>query len=66
LQHAYGVATDIPARLELIRDFPAEFDWEAEPWFSLWSALYHQGDIFSASLAAVPAIVSILAQAPER
>jgi hypothetical protein len=66
LQQAYGNAVDIPALLERICGFPAEPDWQTEPWFSLWSALYHQGDIYPASLAAVPAIVSALAAAPGR
>jgi hypothetical protein len=35
-----------------------------EPWFSLWSSLAHQGDVYSASFAAVPHIVAYLAAAP--
>lgn len=66
LRHAYGEASDIPALLEKVRAFPSEADWQAEPWFSLWSALYHQGSIYSASLAAVPAIVTAMSVAPER
>jgi hypothetical protein len=66
LHHAYGAAIDVPALLERIGAFPAEPDWQAEPWFSLWSALYHQGDIYSASIAAVPHIVSALATAPDK
>jgi hypothetical protein len=66
LDHAYGIAGNIPALLEQIDSFPAERDWQSEPWFSLWSALYHQGDIYSASIAAVPYIVSALSQAPDR
>jgi hypothetical protein len=64
LHHAYGSAVDIPALLERVIDFPAESDWQSEPWFSLWSALYHQGDIYSASVAAVPHLVCALAAAP--
>ena len=64
LSHAYGTAEDIPALLDAIEAFPAETDWQAEPWFSLWGALYHQGDIYPASIAAVPRIVSTLARAP--
>src|SRR5690606_37279572 len=66
LHHAYGAAADVPALLERIRMFPEESDWQAEPWFSLWSALYHQGDIYSASITAVPSIVSALATAPSK
>jgi len=66
LRHAYGEASDIPALLQKIEGFPAETDWQSEPWFSLWSALYHQGDIYSASIAAVPQIVSTLLQDPSK
>ena len=66
LKRAYGAAADIPVLLERVGGFPAEPDWQAEPWFSLWSALYHQGDIHPASIAAVPHIVAALATAPER
>jgi hypothetical protein len=52
--------------LQRTEAFPAETDWQAEPWFSLWSALYHQGDIYPASIAAVPQIVSTLSQAPDK
>jgi hypothetical protein len=66
LHHAYGDARAVPALLKQIEDFPAETVWQTEPWFSLWSALYHQGDIYSASIAAVPQIVSTLPQAPSK
>ena len=66
LQHAYGAAGDIPALLQRTETFPAETDWQTEPWFSLWSALYHQGDIYPASIAAVPQIVFTLSQAPNK
>jgi hypothetical protein len=57
---------DIPALLEQLQEFPPEGSWQSEPWFSLWSALYHQGDIYSASIAAVPTIVGTLAAQPGR
>ena len=66
LQHAYGSASDIPELLEQLNSFPKEESWQSEPWFSLWSALYHQGDIYPASIAAVPVIVSIVAVSPQR
>jgi hypothetical protein len=66
LHHAYGIATDVPALLEQVERFPAEPDWQSEPWFSLWSSLYHQGDIYTASIAAVPRIVSALSKAPSK
>jgi hypothetical protein len=66
LRHAYGDASDVPALLQKIVGFPDESDWQFEPWFSLWSALYHQGDIYSASIAAVPEIVSTLFRDPSK
>lgn len=64
LNHAFGSAGDIPALLADLAFFPAESSYEAEPWFSLWSSLCHQGDIYSASFAAVPEIVKHLANNP--
>jgi len=65
LQHAYGSAADTPALLERLRELPKSIG-EAEPWFTLWSALAHQGDVYSASFAAVPHVVAALAMAPGR
>ncbi len=56
LHHAYGAATDIPALLSQLSTLPGA-QGESEPWFSLWSALAHQGDVFDASFAAVPHVV---------
>lgn len=66
LEHAYGSAENLPALLAQLAFFPDEAAYEQEPWFSLWSSLYHQGDIYSASFAAVPEIVKHLASAPQR
>ena len=63
LQHAYGDAGDIPELLKQLANVPSSRDRE-EPWFSLWSALAHQGDVYSASFAAVPHVVDALASAP--
>jgi hypothetical protein len=65
LQHAYGSAADVPALLERLSDLPAS-DGTTEPWFTLWSALAHQGDVYSASFAAVPHVVAALAIAPAK
>jgi len=65
LQHAYGSAADIPALLGRLCELPKS-GGEAEPWFTLWSALAHQGDVYSASFAAVPHVVAALAAAPAR
>ena len=63
LQHAYSNASDIPG---LLRQLAAQPRSEAygDTWFALWSALAHQGDVYSASFAAVPHIVALLADSP--
>jgi len=53
LTDAYGSASDIPVLLNQIKESP-------EPWMKLWSRLYHQGTISTASYAAVPVIVQTL------
>jgi hypothetical protein len=64
LQHAYGEATDIPALLRLLAQSSGpNAHYREEPWFSLWSRLCHQDDVFTASYAAVPHIVRIAADA---
>jgi hypothetical protein len=63
LQHAYGAASDTPDLLRKLATLP-DSDGEREPWFSLWSSLAHQGDVYSASFAAVPHIVRALSSAP--
>lgn len=59
LSHAYGAAKDIP---ELLRQLPEAVvksqDRSQEPWFTLWSSLCHQSDVYPASFAAVPHIIS--------
>ena len=59
LNHAYGAAADIPALLRQLPNAPVKSrDSEREPWFTLWSALCDQSDVYSASFAAVPHIVA--------
>jgi len=65
LEHAYGKAADIPALLRQLASLPSSGP-DDEPWFSLWSALAHQGDVYAASFAAVPHVVRALALAPDR
>ena len=65
LVHAYGAATNIPELLRELEQMPP-YEGENEPWYSMWSALAHQGDVYSASFAAVPHVVRILAQAPDK
>ncbi len=57
LHHAYGAAADIPDLLRLLPGAGAAGG--DEPWLSLWSSLCHQGDVHTASYAAVPHIVDI-------
>lgn len=66
LNHAYGKASNIPLLLSSLSAYPEETNYEEEPWFSLWSSLYHQGTIYSASFAVVPEIVKLILLAPER
>ncbi|KAF0812981.1 hypothetical protein IGB42_02377 [Andreprevotia sp. IGB-42] len=63
LEHAYGLASDIPELLRKLDTVPSAAGDE-EPWFSLWSALAHQNDVYAASFAAVPHVVRALATAP--
>ena len=63
LRHAYGSASDIPALLRQLETLPSS-EGNAEPWFSIWSALAHQGDVYAASFAAVPHVVRVLATDP--
>ncbi|MEX8518384.1 MAG: hypothetical protein AB3X44_07705 [Leptothrix sp. (in: b-proteobacteria)] len=63
LQHAYGAASDVPPLLKQLADLPSSEN-DRDPWFFLWSALAHQGDVYSASFAAVPHVIEALASAP--
>lgn len=63
LEDAYGTATKIPELLRQLSDLPTD-EGDSEPWFSLWSALAHQGDVYSASFAAVPHVITALARSP--
>ena len=65
LQHAYGNASDIPNLLRQLETLPSS-DGDKEPWFSIWSALAHQGDVYSASFAAVPHVIHALKQSPAK
>src|SRR5437016_5183146 len=65
LRHAYGPAVDTPALLAELRAYP-RCEGEKEPWWSIWSSLAHQGDVYSASFAAVPHVVAALATNPLR
>ena len=64
LSHAYGSAQDIPGLLLQLKSAPPKKDYQSEPWFSLWSALCHQGDVYAASYAAVPHLMAIGSDKP--
>jgi len=64
LSHAYGPARDIPDLLKQLKTAPPKKDYRSEPWFSRWSALCHQGDVYTASYAAVPHIVAVGSKKP--
>jgi hypothetical protein len=66
LRTAYGAADGVPEMLRDLESVPKSEDWRGEPWLSIWSALAHQGDVYSASFAAVPHVVRVLASAPDR
>lgn len=64
LRHAYGNAGDIPALLRTLASSPGpKPGYQDEPWFSLWSCLCPQGDVYTASYVAVPHIVHIASEA---
>lgn len=66
LRHAYGLASDTPGLLQQLASFPDESEVRSDPWFSLWSSLCHQGDVYSASFAAVPHIIATVSADPGR
>ncbi|MGW1670654.1 hypothetical protein [Streptomyces sp. NPDC002324] len=51
LNHAYGTAEDVPGLLDRVSKAPNDSDWT-----ELWSRLCHQGTVYSASHAALPAL----------
>lgn len=64
LSHAYGSAVDVPELLRQLASSPGpKVGYDSEPWFSLWSSLCHQGDVYDASYAALPHIVEIACNA---
>lgn len=65
LRHAYGSAVDIPGLLRALALSTGPMGDHQEPWFSLWSSLCHQGDVYTASYVAVPHIVQIAGEAKE-
>lgn len=64
--HADGVACDIPARLRELASFPSGDARHTEPYASLRRALLHQNCVYTASYAALPHMVELMADVPER
>ncbi len=63
LHHAYGSAADIPGLLRRLKSSSTSIG-QNEPWFTLWSSLAHQGDVYPASFAAVPYVIRVFASDP--
>lgn len=66
LTHADGVACDIPFRLRELAGFPAGEARTTEPYATLRRALLRQNCVYTASYAALPHMVEMMADAPER
>jgi hypothetical protein len=65
LQDAYGTGSEIPDLLRALAASTApKRSYTEEPWYSLWSRLCHQGDVYTGSYAAVPHIVKIVTETP--
>jgi hypothetical protein len=52
--------------LRQLETYPLVRGADSEPFFSLWSALCHQGDVHTASYAASPIILSLAQAQPEK
>lgn len=61
LRHAYGSAEDVPALLATAKRSGGD---EGTAWDDLWSRLCHQGTVYSASYAALPALAAMAAHHP--
>jgi hypothetical protein len=66
LHHVYGQASNIPPLLRQLETAAPREKYDSPPWGDLWSSLYHQMDVDTASYAAVPHIVSIATTKPIR
>lgn len=66
LSHAYGKASDVPALLFAVT--LGAGDVRREAWWELWGNIHHQGTVYTATVPAVPFVVSIAGSAlhPER
>ena len=60
LRHAYGPAEDIPNLIRAVAESePTTASRRLSPWGEVWGRLCHQGDVYSATYAAVPHLVAI-------
>src|SRR5262245_48478650 len=66
LLDAYGASSGIPELLARAEKVPEDTGDDVEPYFSLWSALCHQGNVYSASYAALPHLVRIVEENPDK
>ncbi|GAB4355341.1 MAG: hypothetical protein Kow00114_05670 [Kiloniellaceae bacterium] len=66
LTHAYGGASDVPVLLTKAAESCSSDAAQDDPYSSLWSALCHQGDVYTASYAAVPYLIEIAKSGPSR
>ena len=66
LHDAYGSAERIPDLLGKLAGHPSYTSYQSEPYFSLWSALCHQGDVYPAFYAALPHIVHVAEENPAK
>lgn len=66
LSDAYGASSGIPKLLAAAEELPEDADGQTEPYLSLWSALCHQGDVYSASYAALPHLIRIIETNPNK
>ena len=68
LQTPYGSAAGVPKMLRAVEQRAAKLrtldDWDTDPWPEFFNVLCHQGDIDSASIAALPHVVRIAAAQP--
>ena len=66
LNHAYGSAKNIPDLISSLENFPESKNYKDEPYFSLWSSLCHQGDIYTASYASFPHLIEFCKKHPSK
>jgi hypothetical protein len=64
LSHAYGAADDVPDLLRTLAE--ANPDTIADAWWDMYSALFHQGSVYSATAAAVPFLVGLAGREDRR